>query len=76
MPSETKTENKKIVASRLFRGGIFVPWEQLCAEAAEFASEIGLERLITISHSEDKNVGVVVVWYWIDQKESESANLS
>jgi len=67
VPSETKTENKKIVASRLFRGGLFVPWEQLCAEAAKYASAIGSEKLIRISHSEDKNFGVVVVWYWLDQ---------
>ena len=39
-------------------------WQTLFAEAAEFASKLGPERLITISHSEDKDDGVVTVWYW------------
>jgi hypothetical protein len=39
-------------------------WENLCAEAATFATEQGRERLINISVSEDDNQGVIVVWYW------------
>jgi hypothetical protein len=39
-------------------------WESLFAEAAEFASQLGPERLITVSHSADQGEGVVVVWYW------------
>jgi hypothetical protein len=39
-------------------------WNDLCGEAAAFASEKGKERLITISVSEDHNEGVIVVWYW------------
>ena len=39
-------------------------WQTLFAEAAEFASKLGPERLITISHSEDNDDGVVTVWYW------------
>jgi hypothetical protein len=42
----------------------FSSWEALFAEASEFASRLGPERLISISHSEDQNTGVVVVWYW------------
>jgi hypothetical protein len=38
-------------------------WDSLFAEAAEFASRIGPDRVINISHSEDMNVGVVAVWY-------------
>ena len=30
---------------------------------------VGRERLITISHSEDKEDGVVTVWYWGDPDE-------
>lgn len=42
----------------------FKSWESLFAEAATFASRIGPENLIGISHSEDQNKGVVTVWYW------------
>ena len=48
---------------RLFRG-TFASWEQLFDEAAAFATQVGPERLISISHSEDENHGVVAVWYW------------
>ncbi len=39
-------------------------WEELFQKAADFASGIGPKRLISISHSEDHNTGVVTVWYW------------
>ena len=53
------------VEFRIFRG-TFNSWEDLFTEAAEFATSLGRERLINISHSEDKNEGVVTVWYWAD----------
>lgn len=39
-------------------------WDDLCAEAAEFATRQGRDRLINLSVSEDDNQGVIVVWYW------------
>ena len=42
----------------------FKSWDSLFAEAAAFAESIGPENLISISHSEDQNKGVVTVWYW------------
>jgi hypothetical protein len=45
----------------------FKSWDSLFAEAATFAASIGPERLISISHSEDQNKGVVAVWYWSDE---------
>jgi hypothetical protein len=51
------------VAWRVFRGS-FASWERLFDEAAAFASEVGPERLISISHSADHHDGVVTVWYW------------
>ncbi|HEX8392388.1 MAG TPA: hypothetical protein VF665_08545 [Longimicrobium sp.] len=42
----------------------FRSWDELFAEAAAFATGIGRERLVNISHSEDQNEGVVTVWYW------------
>lgn len=51
------------VRFEIFRSGMS-SWETLFAEAADFASRIGPEDLINISHSEDSNEGVVTVWYW------------
>ena len=55
--NEVSQEN--IVRYKTF-SGTFASWEKLFSEAAEFASEIGRERLINISQSED----AVTVWYW------------
>jgi len=51
------------VQFQVFRG-VWTSFEALFCEAAEFASSLGPERLISISHSEDENDGVVTVWYW------------
>ncbi len=52
-----------VVRFRVFRG-TFTSWEALFQEAADFATSLGPERLITISQSEDRSDGVVTVWYW------------
>jgi hypothetical protein len=52
-----------IVKCEYFRGTL-ATWEELFAEAAVFASQIGRERLIGMSHSADQSKGVVAVWYW------------
>ncbi|MGB1252205.1 MAG: hypothetical protein ACPG8W_16415 [Candidatus Promineifilaceae bacterium] len=51
------------VLSRKFSSS-WVSWEELLYNANEFATSIGPNRLINISHSEDSNEGVVIVWYW------------
>ncbi len=56
------------VACQHFKGTLKT-WGQLFEEAAEFASEIGPERLISISHSADQSRGVVAVWYWDEEVE-------
>jgi len=50
---------------RIFRGGWLTSWDQVCNEAAEFASQIGPDRIASISQSEDKADGLVVIWYWV-----------
>lgn len=54
-----------VVKFEVFRG-IMATWPELFERAAVFATQLGRERLITISHSEDKEDGVVAVWYWDD----------
>ena len=51
------------VKFQLFKSS-FKSWDDLCTQAAAFASEVGKERLINVSVSEDQNEGVIVVWYW------------
>jgi hypothetical protein len=56
----------KKVKFRVFRG-VFETWQELFEEASVFASTKGPEDLINISHSCDKNDGVVAVWYWEEE---------
>ena len=55
------------VRFRVFQSGSS-SWECLFDEVAKFASEIGPQRLINISHSEGREGwianGVVTVWFW------------
>jgi hypothetical protein len=53
----------RVARFKMFRSGL-TPWESLFAEAAEFVTEVGPDRLITVSHSADGGEGVVAVWYW------------
>jgi hypothetical protein len=56
---------RPIVKFELFRG-VMASWPELFQRAAEFSTQLGRDRLITISHSEDQQDGVVAVWYWDD----------
>lgn len=65
------------VSFRFFRG-TWVSWEELFEQAASFATEVGPERLIGISHSSDTGDsspahGVITVWYWSDGQPQEDA---
>ena len=58
------------VGYKMFRG-TFNSWENLFASAAEFATELGETRLISVSHSCAGTDGVVTVWYWIFGEDEE-----
>ena len=47
----------------MFRGTL-ASWPALFEQAARFASSLGPDQLVSISHSEDNQDGVVAVWYW------------
>jgi hypothetical protein len=53
------------VIVKLFRG-TFITWDALFAQAADFASHLPPERVISIAHSSDGGEGLVAVWYWGD----------
>jgi hypothetical protein len=46
---------------KVFRGSL-TTWNELFRQAADFASGIGPDRVIGISHSADHSDGVVTVW--------------
>ena len=41
-----------------------ISWDAIFQDACDFATALPEGRLISISHSEDGNDGVVVVWYY------------
>ena len=57
-----------VVRFEIFRG-TFTSWPDLMAQAAEFASRVGQGNLVSISHSEDKDDGVIAVWYWSNDRD-------
>ena len=64
-----KVENVALeVYHQTFRSS-FKSWEALLEDAADWASDIPPDRLISISHSCDRGDGVVVIWYWDDDDE-------
>jgi pimeloyl-ACP methyl ester carboxylesterase len=48
----------------IFRAGAFTSWDQLAQEVSDLLSSLGPDRVIAVSHSEDKQSAVVIVWYW------------
>jgi len=60
---QQEPEAPRFARFRIFRSAL-TTWESLFVEAAEFATEMGPERLITVSHSSDNGEGVITVWYW------------
>ena len=47
-------------------------WEQVFQEAADFATSVGRENVVSISHSEDHNEAIVTVWYWTNSRSRKS----
>jgi hypothetical protein len=39
-------------------------WDTVFQEAAEFATTVGPDRVVSISHSSDHGESIVTVWYW------------
>ena len=56
---------------KYFRG-TFATWDELFGQAADFATEIGSQRVVNISHSSDRGDGLVTVWYWTDEPATET----
>jgi hypothetical protein len=59
------------LAYKYFRGTL-ATWDELFTNAAQFATEVGSECVVGISHSADQGDGVVTVWYWTQADETEN----
>ena len=61
------------VKYRVFQSGV-KSWEGLFSEAADFATQVGRDRLIGISHSEGgRDIGangVITIWYWDNEQDN------
>ena len=58
-----ETELRIKIAYRIFQSKV-KSWNSLFDKAGAFATKLGKERLINISHSESGANGIVTVWYW------------
>jgi len=48
---------------KVFRGTL-ASWQDLFDKASDFATRLGPDRVVSISHSADHSDGVVTVWFW------------
>lgn len=65
-PPPVKPACNRRLTFRAYRGTM-ATWGQLFTAAARFASDLGPDRLLSISHSADDDDGVVTVWYWTNE---------
>ena len=54
-------------------GSELTPRETAFAQAAEFLTQLGPGRVITVTHAEEQRGTVVTVWYWDPPYEVKSA---
>jgi hypothetical protein len=62
---QDREDAPRVARFKHFQGGLS-PLESLFERAAEFASELGPARVISITHAEGQSGSVVTVWYWTD----------
>ena len=72
-PTSVEEPPKWKLSYRFFRGTL-ATWDDLFTKAAYFATEIGPERVLNISHSVDDADGVVTVWYWDTPEETDRSS--
>jgi hypothetical protein len=42
----------------------FDSWETMCTQVCEFLNTLGPGQVISVSHSQESQLGVITVWYW------------
>ena len=40
------------------------PWEKMSQKVTDFLTTLGPGRVIGVSHSQESQLGVIIVWYW------------
>ena len=58
-----------MIAFKYFRGAL-VTWQRLFEKAAAFATRLGPDEVVSISHSQQPHEAVVTVWYWTGARRS------
>jgi len=48
---------------KIFRSH-YETWVQMAQQVAEFLTTLGPGRVIGVSHSQESQLGVIIVWYW------------
>lgn len=72
LPKDSGHGGDQVRLSFKYFRGTWSTWDSLFSQAAQFATELGPERVVSISHSSDQNVGVVTVWYWSTQESMQT----
>ena len=67
-PGSPSPPPRRRLAYKFFRSSM-ASWTELFNQAAQFATEVGREQVLGISHSCDEDDGVVTVWYWTTEDE-------
>jgi hypothetical protein len=39
-------------------------WEKMSQQVADFLTTLGPGKVIGVSHSQESQLGVIIVWYW------------
>ena len=50
-----------------FRKGALTTWDAIFEEACVFATELGKDKVVSVSQSSDAADSFVIVWYWDDK---------
>ena len=64
----SEDDREQVAASKCFKSrkgwSSQDDWDKICGDALSFASSIGKERVISISHSQVGDATTVIIWYW------------
>ena len=59
---------------KIFRSH-YETWDIMAQQVSEFLSTLGPGRVIGVSHSQESQLGVIIVWYWEVEQTPEAQPL-
>ena len=48
---------------RIFKSH-YETWDKMAQQVADFLTSLGPGRVIGVSHSQESQLGVIIIWYW------------